>query len=432
MMRNKGTRESRPRKRGCLPVALGLFVVLAVAGTVFSRFGGFGTGPSADAQEFAQYATPVSDITIPDGTRVVALGEATHGNREFQELKLEVFQTLVERYSVRAFVLEADTGGCEKVNRYINGGDGTVEEAVEDLVFTIYRTDQMAELISWMRTYNETAAPEGTLRFYGFDMQSYEHSFALLLAEMQRLGLDATALEALWTDGDFAEGVGPDEMETAYAEVKGDLEALDDAADASLALHLIDCLQQNIELGRLVDSPEGYGARDRFMAENVQWILGQEESRGNSCIFISAHNGHIEQTGSYGPDAKVMGNLLADVLGEAYYAVGTDFFKAEVNLPSGDGRMTHTFYSYDPLAKAAATCAYESCWLDFARVPESSNLRTLIDGPIMMGSVGEGFSPLMYVLPQAYRVKREPSSPYDSMIIVPYAHPTEIRATRSQ
>ena len=48
------------------------------------------------------------------------------------------------------------------------------------------------------------------------------------------------------------------------------------------------------------------------------------------------------------------------------------------------------------------------------------------DGPIMMGSVGEGFSPLMYVLPQAYRVKREPSSPYDGMIFVPYAHPTEI------
>ena len=432
MMRNKGTRDSRPRKRGCLLVALGLLVVLAVAGTVFSRFGGFGTGPSVDAQEFSQYAAPISDITIPDGTCVVALGEATHGNREFQELKLEVFRLLVERYGVRAFALEADTGGCEKVNRYINGGDGTVEEAVEDLVFTLYRTDQMEELITWMRAYNETAAQEEALRFYGFDMQSYEHSFTLLLAEIQRLGLDATALEDLWADGDFAEGVGPEEMEPAYAKVKSELEALDNTAEASLALHLIDCLQQNIELGRLIDTPEGYGARDRFMAENVRWILGQEESLGNSCIFVSAHNGHIEQTGSYGPDAKVMGSLLAAELGEAYYAVGTDFFRAEVNLPSGDGRMTHTFYSYDPLAKAAATCGYESCWLEFARVPEGSGLRVFIDGPIMMGSVGEGFNMLMYVLPQTYRIKRAPSSPYDSMIFVPYAHPTEIRSARSQ
>ena len=90
--------------------------------------------------------------------------------------------------------------------------------------------------------------------------------------------------------------------------------------------------------------------------------------------------------------------------------------------------MTHTFYSYDPLAKAAATCGYESCWLDFARVPDDSPLAPCISGPIMMGSVGEGFSAFMLVLPQAYRVKREPAEPYDSLILVPYAHPTEIAA----
>ena len=93
--------------------------------------------------------------------------------------------------------------------------------------------------------------------------------------------------------------------------------------------------------------------------------------------------------------------------------------------------MTHTFYSYDPLAKAAATCEYDTCWLDFARVPKDSSLNEFIDGPIMMGSVGEGFSPLMYVLPQTYRVKREPSSPYDSMIFVPYATPTQITVVSS-
>ena len=45
-----------------------------------------------------------------------------------------------------------------------------------------------------------------------------------------------------------------------------------------------------------------------------------------------------------------------------------------------------------------------------------------------MGSVGDTFSPLMYVLPQTYRVKREPVSAYDSMILVAHAHPTQIKA----
>ena len=428
-MRDRTAGNRRGCRRGCLRVVLPLLVVAAVVGAVFSRYGGFGTGPSADAEEFARYAAPVADLEIPAGTRVVALGEATHGNREFQELKLDVLQVLVERYGVRAFALEADFGGCAAVNRYIHGGEGTLEEAVRDLVFTLYRTDQMAELISWMRTYNETAAPGEDLRFYGVDMQSYEHSFNLLLQELRQLGLDATALEGLWTGDDYAEGVGSEQMEAAYAAVTKELEALDGGTDTSLALQLISCLKQNIELGRLVDSPDGHGARDRFMAQNALWVLSQEEARGNGCILVSAHNGHIEQNGSYGPDAKVMGNLIDDELGEAYYAIGTDFHRATVNLPKGDGqRMTHTFYSYDPLAKAAAAGGYESCWLDFARVPEDSSLRASIDGPIMMGSVGEGFSPLMYVLPQAYRVKREPSAPYDSMIFVPYANPTEIAA----
>lgn len=398
-----------------------------VAG-VFSRFGGFGTGPSADTGEFARYATEVSAIEIPAGTRVVALGEATHGNREFQELKLDVLQALVERYGVRAFALEADFGGCEMVNRYIHGGEGTVEEAVANLVFTLYRTDQMIELISWMRAYNETAAPGEDLRFYGFDMQSYKYSDRLLQEEMSALGLDAAGFESLSElRKEYADDLDRNLVEATYEASRQQLEALPDDENTSLALHLIDCLLQNNELGKAIGSPEGYGMRDRFMAQNVLWALGQEERRGNGRILISGHNGHIEQEGTYGPDDKVMGNLIADELGDAYYAIGTDFFKAEVNLPKGDGRMTHTFYSHNPLAHAAASCGYESCLLDFSRVPDDSPLRAYIDGPIMMGSVGEGFSPLMYVLPQTYRVKREPSSPYDSMILVPYAHPTESR-----
>ncbi len=49
-----------------------------------------------------------------------------------------------------------------------------------------------------------------------------------------------------------------------------------------------------------------------------------------------------------------MGNILSEELGDGYFAIGTDFYKTNCNLPKNDGkRITHTFYSYDPLAKAA-------------------------------------------------------------------------------
>ena len=404
-------------KRARLGIALLFVASTAVVALVFSHYGGFGTGPSADAAEFVKYAQPVSEITAPENARIIALGEATHGNKEFQELKLDVFKVIVENCGVRAFALEADAGACETANRYIHGGEGTAETAAAALVFTIYRTDQMAELLSWMRAYNEDAAPGQDLRFYGFDMQSYEYSLGYLLEEAQGLGIDVAEYQSL-EDGESRLAL--------CGEIRVRLEAFDGSADTGLALHLADVIEQNDELGKLVDSPEGAGTRDRFMAQNVLWILEQEERRGNGRIFISAHNGHIEQAGSYGPDANVMGAILADELGDAYYAIGTDFFEAEVNLPDNGKRTTHTFYSYDPLAKAAATNGLEVCWLDFAQVPADSPLRACIDEPVMMGSVGDGFSPLMYVLPQTYRVKREPTSPYDSMIFVAHAHPTEI------
>ena len=127
------------------------------------------------------------------------------------------------------------------------------------VVFTIYRTDQMAELLSWMRAYNETAASGQDLRFYGFDMQSYEYSLGYLLEEAQGLGIDVPEYQSL-EDGENRLAL--------CGEIRGKLEALDGSADAGLALHLLDALEQNNELGMLIDSPEGAGTRDRFMAQN--------------------------------------------------------------------------------------------------------------------------------------------------------------------
>ena len=79
------TRKKSSRVR--LGIAVLFIAAATVAALVFSRFGGFGTGPCADTAEFAKYAQPVSEIAVPEKSRIVALGEATHGNKEFQELK---------------------------------------------------------------------------------------------------------------------------------------------------------------------------------------------------------------------------------------------------------------------------------------------------------------------------------------------------------
>ena len=89
--------KNRKKKKGRVlhTVFLCIFITVLLLAEVFTYFGGFGTGESADPEEFAKYAETVQSLTIPEGVRVVALGEASHGNSEFQQLKLDVFQLVL-------------------------------------------------------------------------------------------------------------------------------------------------------------------------------------------------------------------------------------------------------------------------------------------------------------------------------------------------
>ena len=425
-MKNTKTKKHTFRK-----ILLALLAVAIVVGCIFSYFGGFGTGKCADTVEFAKYAKNISEISIPAQAHVVALGEATHGNVEFQQLKLDVFKVMVEKYGVRAFALEGDFGGCEAVNRYIHGGDGTTQEAAAAIGFPIYRTEQMEQLIAWMRDYNETAEDGQDLRFYGFDMQRYEYNYRYLLDAAREFSLNTEDLEKIWDDekNRFSDAYKPDENAEIFETVKQELIQLNDSLTAK-AVHYADVLLQNISIGKVIDdAAAGIVLRDKYMTDNVYWILEQEEARGNHRIFVSAHNGHIEKRHNYGTDGKAMGNLLADELGEGYFAIGTDFFKARVSLPKGEShnnRSNHTFYSYNPLAKASKKCGYDMAWLDFSIIPDDSPLQQYISDYTWLSSIGEGYSPLMAVLPMAYRVWDSPAELYDGMILVSNAHPTVI------
>lgn len=412
-----------------LAVAGIILLGIVAVGSIYSHFGGFGTGPCADETEFMQCADQVDNIKIPEKTKIVALGEASHGNVEFQQLKLSLFQNLVENDGVRAFALEGDYGGCEYVNRYIHGGEGTARQAAAAIGFAIYRTDEMADLISYMRKYNETAKDGDDLRFYGFDMQRWFYNLQYLIEACEKAGIDVTELKKLEDTEEQHSEYDVEQQSKVITEIKEELQK-SDVKDIAQADHLADTLLQNISFGKVFNSAlEGNALRDKLMAENVMWILSMEEQRGNSCIFISGHNGHIERSGNYGTDNRVMGNILSDELGEGYFAIGTDFYKTNCNLPKNNGnRITHTFYSYDPLAKAAKKAGYDMCWLDFSKVPENSKLKEQISDSIFMGSLGEGYSPFfMNLIPRSYRISKTPEALYDGMIFVTNAHPIEIR-----
>lgn len=384
------------------------------------------------------YAVPVDQIAIPETAQIVGLGEASHGNAVFQELKLSVFARLVREYGYHAFALELDFGEGLLVNDYIQGGEGTAEEIAACLSFPIYHTKEMAALFQWMRDYNANQAPENRLRFYGFDMQNTMESAKRVMAfcEQQSLsGLEAEqAAVAELTRADSSLGAP---RALAIRQALGRIgeaiaakqtDGLDE--NTEMTLQAIATLSQAMGTFELLgDSYSDY--RDGCMANNVAWIVRREEALGHGKVMIAAHNGHIARSGQ---GSTPMGQLLAERFAGGYYAMGTDFFTAEINISTSSmitdvpERGIHRFCSADPLAYQARFMPDGQYALDFSALPpESETLYRLISSPIPMANVGEGYMGLWYLFPEtAYRPKQTPINLYDAMIYVDHAKPTEV------
>lgn len=404
---------------------------------------------------------PLSAEYIPENITLLSIGEAAHGCKEMQELKLSVFKEMVEKRGFTAFALEADYGECAEINRYIEGGEGSAEEMVQKFAFPIYHTKEMAELISWMREWNESAPEEKKVRFYGFDMQDPEGSYAFL--KEYSLSHNLTSEEEFSKNLDCIKGENfslneknagevialldslkekveesPEEAQrergnTADEQDATEKQASNDNQDSTEKKEFQERQDFLMELNTVRQAAETWLSkedssvlRDRDMEENVKKILEIEQKIGSGKLVISAHDGHIQKEN---PIYNSMGVLLTKDFGEAYYAIGTDVWKVTDNIKVlGEAKRTvQSFVSIDPLAAQARFAKGKQYALYFSGITdEKSKVYQLIHNPMKMLQLGEGYTFVMRFFPKSYWVESEPVQRYDSMIYLYEGKPIEI------
>ena len=393
---------------------------------------------------------PLSTEYIPENISILSIGEAAHGCKEMQELKLSVFKEMVEKRGFTAFALEADYGECAEINRYVQGGEGNAEEMVQKFAFPIYHTKEMAELISWMREWNASAPEEKKVRFYGFDMQDPEGSYAFL--KEYSLSHKLTSEEEFSKNLDCIKGENFSLNEKNAGEVIAFLDSLKEKAEKSPEEAEKEkrntaneqegtdkqAFKENqdflMELNTVRQAAETWLSkenssvlRDRDMEENVKKILEIEQKIGSGKLVVSAHDGHIQKEN---PIYNSMGVLLTKDFGEAYYAIGTDVWKVTDNIKVlGEAKRTvQSFVSVDPLAAQARFAKGKQYALYFSSITdEKSKVYQLIHTPMEMLQLGEGYSFLLRFFPnRSYRVKSAPVQRYDSMIYLYEGNPIEI------
>lgn len=102
--------------------------------------------------------------------RIVALGEGTHGTREFFQLKHRITQYLASEMGFTVFAIEANLPEAWKLNDYVLGGPGDARALIAGMYFWTWDTEEVLAMVEWMRRFNTSG--RGRIEFTGFDMQT--------------------------------------------------------------------------------------------------------------------------------------------------------------------------------------------------------------------------------------------------------------------
>lgn len=393
---------------------------------------------TAGLDEVEKYATPVEDMDVPNDVTIIGLGEATHGNVEFQELKKTVFEALIKNENVRVFVLEGDFGAGQQINDYILHGNGTAKEAVFALDYGIYKTQQMIDLVEWLRQYNEAANEDDKVYFYGNDMQRYDASKKGLLAFYETVNEEMAkkyTAQLQHVSNDTMRNLTAEQLEELNGiidDIVTDLQSHEDEylvqtspESYAFALQYANVMRQRTSL--LGNDKQYTMLRDEYLAENVKWIVEFEAQRGHDKLFVSAHNGHIEKT-SAAFGYKSMGDYLDEMYGNHYFAIGTDFinstFQADHN--GTNKRKNHTINNSDPFVKAFSEIESNIFYVDFELASNSKELAEIISQKQRMPNIGDDFSTWYKSSKKLYTLEMIPNEAYDGMIIVKEATPTTV------
>jgi erythromycin esterase len=362
---------------------------------------------------------------------VVGLGEATHGTREFAQLKHRLFEFLVDTMGFTVFAVEAAMTAGFELNDFVLGrqGDGGAVDRSAGF-WRVKASEEMLDLLRWMRAYNEDSRHSRKLRIYGFDMLSAEPAAARVLQFLRRVDPEsaesAQRAFGLLATRETQFGVydlAVTDQAATIAGIQDLIGRFDDRRDAyverssrdewEVARQCAVLVLQNAKIQAA--GPRETEVRDRGMADNVRWI--REREGPGARIVLSAHNDHV----TLDPTDR-MGAILRETVGAGYLGIGLVFNQggfAAHEITSGQWAYDRVFNlgaapagSLDStLARAGAGIAV----LDLRRLPRGGPIADWFARPHGTREIGSGFDPRSE---EAYLAQRIMPRRHDLLIFV--------------
>ena len=294
----------------------------------------------------AQDLDPLMDA-IGD-RRVVLLGEATHGTREFYEWRAEVTKRLVVEKGHRFVAVEGDWPACREVDRHVRGeAHAEPEDALRAFArwpSWMWANEETVALARWMRSWNEHVDEARRVGFYGLDVYSLWESLDAVLAWLEEN--DHPAAEAAERALRCFEPYARDEQDYARAttwvpascqdevvRLLRELRGQGPGADAAFDAEQNALVAKNAEAyyrAMVRSGAESWNLRDGHMMDTLDRLLARH---GKGVVW--AHNTHVGDARA--TDMKDHGMLNLSWRGNASATTPTPSASRRSRAPSSRG-----------------------------------------------------------------------------------------------
>jgi len=276
--------------------------------------------------------------------KVLLLGEASHGTREFYRARAAITQHLIRNCGFNIVAVEADWPDAARIDRFVRH---QTPEAVEQRAFDrfpswMWRNLQVLEFARWLRDENRRRPEQDRVEFRGLDVYSLRTSMAAVLDYLDRMdpaaAREARKRYACLTPWQFEPARyghqalmgGP----TCEAEAQSQLMALlkqrleysardgESFFSATQNARIVQTAEQYYR-AMYEGSRESWNLRDRHMFDTLQRLL---QHRGpNAKAIVWAHNSHIGNAAatSMGWEGEFnIGELCRAAYGKELVAIG--------------------------------------------------------------------------------------------------------------
>jgi erythromycin esterase len=384
-----------------------------------------------------QAGSPMDDLAAfgkaVGDARIVALGEASHGTREFFQMKHRLLEYLVKEKGFTVFAIEANWPESLAVDRYIKTGEGDPRAALAGMYFWTWNTQEVLEMIEWMRSFNKAPGKHPILTFTSFDMQTSKVAAQRALDYLKQYAPDAAgpAATAYTAVQDIdARGKAFDEgAQTAADKAAGVLKVFDSRRAELIAASSAEAWRDARQAAAIVyqacamrTSGKGPEYRDQMMAGNVEWLASQVHPKEK--IVLWAHNGHV----AFYADGsnKCMGAWLRQRYGKQLYVLGFGFRRGQLRaVGSRNGKYTGVAVQDAPPAPEGygdailAGAGLPLYFLDIAGLPATGPLARWLGETHLFYDVGAVWNA---DVPEANLQPQALSKMFDGLIFVEETH----------